>query len=58
MEIETVDIDHESREVAWWVKREVEFKRQLSQLKYIFKIDNIAACWFADDGDLLKRVEW
>ena len=51
-------IDRESREVEWWVKKEVEFARQLSQLRYIFKIDNIAACWFADGGDMLKRVEW
>ena len=58
MEIETVGIDRESREVEWWVKKEVEFARQLSQLRYIFKIDNIAACWFADGGDMLKRVEW
>ena len=57
VEIETVDIDHESRDVEWCGEQEVEFKRQLFLLKYVFKTEDKAACWFAEGRDLLKKKE-
>lgn len=38
-------------------KQKAEFKRQLFLLKYVFKTEDKAAFWFAEDSDLLKRKE-
>lgn len=56
-EIETADTDRESRDMEWWGEQEVEFKRQLFLLKYVFKTEDKAACWFAEGSGLLKREE-